>query len=222
MSAALTAVGPTALGCPRPLPRGPSASSPASGRRTGRQRLDDHLDPMGRLPDWPDSLSSTNSSAVGCAGQGGAWFPVATKWRALRRTRLKGPVVVANGAEGEPASGKDRLLAAPLPHLVLDGAAVAARTRGASQVFVHVHADAVAACARPSPSGSRHGIDPVAVRGGGGTRPLPGRPGVGRGQHRQRTKPATPYFASIRRCGNRGWAVGPRWSRTSSRWPMWL
>ena len=59
----------------------------------------------------------------------------------------QGPVVVANGAEGEPASGKDRLLVHQLPHLVLDGAAVAARTLGRDRVFVHVHDDAVAAVA---------------------------------------------------------------------------
>ena len=34
--------------------------------------------------------------------------------------------MVVNGSETEPASGKDKLLLARLPHLVLDGAVLAA------------------------------------------------------------------------------------------------
>ena len=45
-------------------------------------------------------------------------------------------VVVANGAEGEPASLKDRTLMELVPHLVLDGAAIAAEAIGADEVIV--------------------------------------------------------------------------------------
>ena len=68
--------------------------------------------------------------ASGLAGHGGAWFPVATKWRSVGNGRLRRAVVVANGAEGEPASAKDALLLARLPHLVLDGASSAAAAWG--------------------------------------------------------------------------------------------
>jgi NADH:ubiquinone oxidoreductase subunit F (NADH-binding) len=47
-------------------------------------------------------------------------------------------VVVANGAEGEPQSHKDRLLMATRPHLVLDGAFLAARTLRAAQVVLYI------------------------------------------------------------------------------------
>ncbi len=114
--------------------------------------------PAGPGPAFLDELDRS-----GLRGHGGAWFPVAAKWRSLRRTRLRGPVVVANGAEGEPASGKDRLLVHRLPHLVLDGAAVAARTLGASQVVVHVHADAVGAMRQAIGERMAVGIDPVAT-----------------------------------------------------------
>jgi NADH:ubiquinone oxidoreductase subunit F (NADH-binding) len=46
-------------------------------------------------------------------------------------------VVVVNGAEGEPSSWKDRVLMAGRPHLVLDGAFIAAESVGASEVVVY-------------------------------------------------------------------------------------
>ena len=49
------------------------------------------------------------------------------------------PVVVANGTEGEPASAKDKILLARSPHLVLDGAVIAAELVGASQAVIVAH-----------------------------------------------------------------------------------
>jgi NADH:ubiquinone oxidoreductase subunit F (NADH-binding) len=58
-----------------------------------------------------------------------------------RRGRRR-PVVLVNGAEGEPASGKDRGLLQAMPHLVLDGVVLAARAVGASEVVIAVGAQA--------------------------------------------------------------------------------
>ncbi len=73
----------------------------------------------------------------GLRGRGGADFPTARKLRAVAERR-HGPTLVINGSETEPASGKDRLLLSRLPHLVLDGAALAAGAVGASEVIVKV------------------------------------------------------------------------------------
>ena len=71
----------------------------------------------------------------GLRGRGGADFPTAIKLRAVARRRRRATLVV-NGAETEPASAKDRLLLTRLPHLVLDGAVLAARTVGAREAIV--------------------------------------------------------------------------------------
>jgi NADH:ubiquinone oxidoreductase subunit F (NADH-binding) len=73
--------------------------------------------------------------AAGLAGRGGACFPTATKLRAVRKARGRA-IVFANGCESEPLSLKDALLLRELPHLVLDGAAIAAGAVGADEVIV--------------------------------------------------------------------------------------
>ncbi len=73
----------------------------------------------------------------GLRGRGGADFPTARKLRAVATAR-RGTALVVNGSETEPASAKDRLLLTRLPHLVLDGAVLAARAIGASEVLVKV------------------------------------------------------------------------------------
>src|SRR5690242_14707967 len=105
--------------------------------------LEQHLDVHGPPPDLrrcpPEELIKLVESA-GLRGHGGASFPVARKLHAVASRRGKA-IVLANGSEGEPASKKDRALLRELPHLVLDGAAVAARAVGARDAIVVVSAE---------------------------------------------------------------------------------
>jgi NADH:ubiquinone oxidoreductase subunit F (NADH-binding) len=76
-------------------------------------------------------------AAAGLTGRGGAAFPVARKLAAAAQTR-PAPVVAGNGAEGEPASSKDRSLLWISPHLVLDGLQLAAWAAGSRSAVLYV------------------------------------------------------------------------------------
>jgi NADH:ubiquinone oxidoreductase subunit F (NADH-binding) len=72
--------------------------------------------------------------------------------------------VVANGAEGEPASAKDRWLLTRRPHLVLDGLQLVARATRATDAYLYVnHRLPVATLTDVLAERSRAGLDPVSV-----------------------------------------------------------
>lgn len=115
----------------------------------GPESFADHSRRLGPRPWGSRGLIDTLDRA-GLVGRGGASFPVATKWRSV--AARGGPaVVIANGAEGEPLSRKDQTLMAMRPHLVIDGAMLAAESVGANRVLLYVgemHSAAIAAMAR--------------------------------------------------------------------------
>lgn len=99
--------------------------------------LAEHSRVHGELPHRSAAELIDSIERSGLRGRGGADFPTATKLRTLAAARRVSAVVV-NGSETEPASAKDRLLLSRLPHLVLDGAMLAAELVGAPEVIVKV------------------------------------------------------------------------------------
>jgi NADH:ubiquinone oxidoreductase subunit F (NADH-binding) len=164
-AAAALSIGHSARPTPKPPPGSERllAGWAGSGSPGEPISLDDHLAQWGSLPPRRGSQFLDELDRSGLRGRGGAWFPVGTKWRAVHRVGLRNPVVVANGTEGEPASGKDRLLITQLPHLVLDGAALAAATLGASEVVVHVPSFARLPMSRAIEERRRRGLDSCAI-----------------------------------------------------------
>jgi NADH:ubiquinone oxidoreductase subunit F (NADH-binding) len=118
----------------------------ASWRARGDATLSAHLAHHGPPPlpgpgdtSWPERFAAT-VEASGLTGRGGAAFPSSTKLRLVRSARGR-PTLVVNAMEGEPASDKDRALLSCVPHLVLDGAELAACALDAARVVVAVADD---------------------------------------------------------------------------------
>ena len=91
----------------------------------------------GPLPRWDGAALIDEVAAAGLTGRGGAGFSTARKLEAVAASG-GGAVVIANGAEGEPASAKDRTLLAYSPHLVLDGLLLVAAAVRASRTIVYI------------------------------------------------------------------------------------
>ena len=113
------------------------AGPPMTGRA---EPLTDHLARLGRRPSGragQELIAELETS--GLLGRGGAGFPVGRKWRSVAE-RTAGPraAVLVNGAEGEPLSHKDRALLLHRPHLVLDGAELAAEAVGAGEIVLYM------------------------------------------------------------------------------------
>jgi NADH:ubiquinone oxidoreductase subunit F (NADH-binding) len=140
------------LTIPAPFPAPAADGHLMDGEHGGLQRLlpaggavpvdlRAHVARYGALP----SLSFSGGSrrfiaeveAAGLTGRGGAAFPVHRKLAAAADS-TPAPLIAGNGAEGEPASSKDRSLLWVSPHLVLDGLQVAAQAAGSPAAVLYV------------------------------------------------------------------------------------
>jgi len=76
----------------------------------------------------------------GLRGRGGGGFPTGRKWQSVRDAADGGGAertfVVCNGAEGEPATFKDRALIRANPYAVVEGLAIAAFAVGAEAAYI--------------------------------------------------------------------------------------
>ena len=96
-----------------------------------------HMARLGPLPRGDARLTDVLDRSE-LRGRGGASFPVGSKWRSVAGSRRGSAVVLANGAEGELLSGKDRLLMQSRPHLVVDGAFLAAAALRAHEIVFYI------------------------------------------------------------------------------------
>ncbi|MCP4907539.1 MAG: nitroreductase family protein [bacterium] len=76
--------------------------------------------------------------AAGLRGMGGAAFPTARKWSLVAAEPAMPKHVVCNADESEPGTFKDREILHDLPHLVIEGMAIAAYCVGAERGTVFI------------------------------------------------------------------------------------
>ena len=125
---------------PEVLRLGPARLTAGLDQHT-RLDLTTHRLAHGPLPHFDRTDLLQLVERIDLRGRGGAAFPFARKARAAVGTaeRTGRPlVVVVNATEGEPISAKDRMLLTRAPHLVLDGACLAASAFGADEIIVGV------------------------------------------------------------------------------------
>jgi NADH:ubiquinone oxidoreductase subunit F (NADH-binding) len=108
-----------------------------------------------RLHVRPRPLGLTGLAELAADGslceRDGTAFPFARKLRAVADAaarRATRPMVVVDGTEREPGSAKDTVLLTRAPHLVLDGAVLAAAALGAREIVIGVGDGPAAASVR--------------------------------------------------------------------------
>jgi NADH:ubiquinone oxidoreductase subunit F (NADH-binding)/NADH:ubiquinone oxidoreductase subunit E len=84
-----------------------------------------------------EALSASLEEA-GLRGMGGAGFPTGRKWSLVAREPATPRYVICNADESEPGTFKDREILRDLPHLVLEGMALAAWYVGAERGWVFI------------------------------------------------------------------------------------
>ena len=79
----------------------------------------------------------------GLRGRGGAGFPCGTKWGFIPKNSEKPKYLVINADESEPGTFKDRAIMAFQPHLMIEGAIIAAKTIDAHMIYVYIRGEYV-------------------------------------------------------------------------------
>lgn len=88
-----------------------------------------------RLAEEPGGLLRELEAAE-LRGMGGAAFPTGRKWALVAQQPATPRYVICNADESEPGAFKDREILRDLPHLVIEGMAMAAREIGATRGWI--------------------------------------------------------------------------------------
>ena len=81
--------------------------------------------------------------ASGLRGRGGAGFPTWIKWNGLPKNYDAPHYVICNADEGEPGTYKDRELMLKLPHLLVEGMAIAGYATCSTAGYVYIRGEYV-------------------------------------------------------------------------------
>lgn len=79
----------------------------------------------------------------GLRGRGGAGFPCGMKWGFIPKNSDKPKYLVINADESEPGTFKDRAIMTYQPHLMIEGAVIAAMTINAHMIYVYIRGEYV-------------------------------------------------------------------------------
>ncbi len=77
----------------------------------------------------------------GLRGRGGAGFPTGIKWGFINKDTDKPIYLVVNADESEPGTFKDRLILSRFPHMMLEGALLAAFALNVHHVFIYIRGE---------------------------------------------------------------------------------
>lgn len=86
--------------------------------------------------DWDGVLALLKEAEL--RGMGGAGFPTSMKWDLVRKQADPVKYIVCNADESEPGTIKDRFIISHLPHLVIEGMAIAGVVTGAKKGIFYI------------------------------------------------------------------------------------
>ncbi|CDO05839.1 NADH oxidoreductase (quinone) subunit F [Mycolicibacterium cosmeticum] len=95
----------------------------------------------------PEAVTETVKRS-GLRGRGGAGFPTGVKWSFIKHDSAVPNYLVVNADESEPGTCKDVPLMMATPHLLIEGAIIAAYAIRARHAFIYVRGEVVAAIRR--------------------------------------------------------------------------
>ena len=79
--------------------------------------------------------------ASGLRGRGGAGFPTGLKWSFMPKEKKKPHYLCVNADESEPGTFKDREIMRWVPHLLLEGTAIAAHAIQADVAYIYIRGE---------------------------------------------------------------------------------
>jgi NADH:ubiquinone oxidoreductase subunit F (NADH-binding)/NADH:ubiquinone oxidoreductase subunit E len=133
----------------RALETGAVGSSPVSTRSSARSDerfaaaalyadVADHHSTLRAALTRPPAELAAVLDAAGLRGMGGAAFPTGRKWSLVAAESGCPKSVICNADESEPGTFKDREILRALPHLVIEGMALAGLTVGAERGILFI------------------------------------------------------------------------------------